>query len=199
MPGLVPPPGAVAQRRTTPWEDPRTPCEYLARQQAARRVSTSSAKNGPHQKNTDPQRLEGSSAGLIVAAKRSSSASPVRSTAPHGLGRNGSKPAEPCTVGPGAAAEIIALRAQRLEAGLNLAHQYDALKEPGANPLKDLHAELEAAVVAAYAFNPKGDILKMLLDLNLDCAWREGKGGAITPPGNPIGHQAVLSIHKFAV
>jgi hypothetical protein len=41
---------------------------------------------------------------------------------------------------------------------------------PGANPLKDAHAALDAAVLTAYGFSAKKDLLKQLLDLNQQVA-----------------------------
>ena len=43
---------------------------------------------------------------------------------------------------------------------------------PGANPLKDAHAALDAAVLAAYGFSAKKDLLAQLLALNLEVAQR---------------------------
>lgn len=62
---------------------------------------------------------------------------------------------------------------------------YRTLELPGKNPLKDAHAELDAAVLAAYGFSAKKDILKQLLDLNHDVAHREAKGLPVTAPGIP--------------
>ena len=43
---------------------------------------------------------------------------------------------------------------------------YRTLEPPGANPLKDAHAALDAAVLAAYGFSAKKDLLAQLLLLN---------------------------------
>jgi hypothetical protein len=43
---------------------------------------------------------------------------------------------------------------------------YRTLELPGKRPLKDAHAALDAAVLAAYGFSAKADLLKQLLDLN---------------------------------
>jgi hypothetical protein len=56
---------------------------------------------------------------------------------------------------------------------------------PGANPLKDAHAALDAAVLAAYGFSAKKDLLAQLLALNLEVARRIEKGEPVTPPGIP--------------
>jgi hypothetical protein len=65
---------------------------------------------------------------------------------------------------------------------------YRTLELPGKNPLKDAHAALDAAVLAAYGFSPKDDILARLLALNLDVARREQSGEPVTAPGIPPGH-----------
>ena len=64
---------------------------------------------------------------------------------------------------------------------------YRTLELPGKNPLKDAHAALDAAVMRAYGFStaPGSDLLKQLLDLNLDVAAREERGEAVTAPGVP--------------
>src|ERR1035441_9246741 len=62
---------------------------------------------------------------------------------------------------------------------------YRTLELPGANPLKDAHAALDAAVLAAYGFSAKKDLLAQLLALNLAVAQRIEKGEPITPPGIP--------------
>lgn len=62
---------------------------------------------------------------------------------------------------------------------------YRTLELPGKNPLKDAHAALDAAVMKAYGFDPKEDLLQQLLDLNLLVANREKKGEPVTAPGIP--------------
>ena len=62
---------------------------------------------------------------------------------------------------------------------------YRTLELPGANPLKDAHAALDAAVLAAYGFNPSQDLLSQLLALNLEVAARIEKGEPVTAPGVP--------------
>lgn len=62
---------------------------------------------------------------------------------------------------------------------------YRTLELPGKNPLKDAHAALDAAVMKAYAFNPKKDLLQQLLDLNTAVAAAEAKGDTVTAPGIP--------------
>lgn len=62
---------------------------------------------------------------------------------------------------------------------------YRTLELPGANPLKDAHAGLDAAVLDAYGFSPKKDLLKQLLDLNLSVAKAIDRGENVTAPGVP--------------
>jgi hypothetical protein len=62
---------------------------------------------------------------------------------------------------------------------------YRTLELPGANPLKDAHASLDAAVLAAYGLSAKKDLLAQLLELNLSVAQRLEKAEPVTPPGIP--------------
>jgi hypothetical protein len=63
--------------------------------------------------------------------------------------------------------------------------QGQGVELPGANPLKDAHAALDAAVLAAYGFSAKKDLLAQLLELNLAVARRIEKGEPVTAPGIP--------------
>lgn len=65
---------------------------------------------------------------------------------------------------------------------------YRTLELPGKHPLKDAHAALDAAVLAAYGFDPKKDLLAQLLSLNLDVAARIAGGQPVTAPGVPPGY-----------
>ena len=62
---------------------------------------------------------------------------------------------------------------------------YRTLELPGANPLKDAHAALDAAVLDAYGFSPKTDLLAQLLDLNHTVANRITNNEPVTSPGIP--------------
>ncbi len=62
---------------------------------------------------------------------------------------------------------------------------YRTLELPGKNPLKDAHAAPGAAVLAAYGFSPKGDLLAQLLELNLTVAARLDNNQQVTAPGLP--------------
>ena len=60
---------------------------------------------------------------------------------------------------------------------------YRTLELPGANPLKDAHAALDTAVLTAYGFSAKRDLLAQLLALNQVVAAKIEKGEPITAPG----------------
>lgn len=62
---------------------------------------------------------------------------------------------------------------------------YRTLELPGANPLKDAHAALDEAVLAAYGFSGRQDLLAQLLELNLTVAARLERGEPVTAPGLP--------------
>ena len=62
---------------------------------------------------------------------------------------------------------------------------YRTLELPGRSALKDAHAALDAAVLAAYGFPATGDVLRPLLALNRAVHAREQAGDPITPPGVP--------------
>jgi hypothetical protein len=62
---------------------------------------------------------------------------------------------------------------------------YRTLEFPGANPLKDAHAALDTAVLAAYGFSAKKDLLAQLLALNLEVAAKIERGDSVTAPGMP--------------
>ena len=85
-----------------------------------------------------------------------------------------------------AARQVRAVRAKALpniKGGLRAL--YRTLELPGANPLKDAHAALDAAVLDAYGFSDKKDLLKQLLTLNLVVAKAIEKGEEVTAPGVP--------------
>lgn len=63
---------------------------------------------------------------------------------------------------------------------------YRTLELPGANPLKDAHAALDAAVLVAYGFHSGKDLLAQLLALNQEVASRIEKGEPVTAPGLPL-------------
>ncbi|HNU01405.1 MAG TPA: N-6 DNA methylase [Acidobacteriota bacterium] len=71
---------------------------------------------------------------------------------------------------------------------------YRTLELPGINPLKDAHSDLDEAVLEAYGFSMKKDILAQTLELNINIANRIERGENVTPPGipNSISDKAVL-------
>ena len=68
------------------------------------------------------------------------------------------------------------------ESGLTLRNMYRTLELPGANPLRALHQALDAAVLAAYGFDPDRDILEKLLALNYEVAAKIEAGDDVTAP-----------------
>ena len=86
----------------------------------------------------------------------------------------------------GAGREVRRVRAgalPKMKGGLRAL--YRTLELPGANPLRDAHAALDAAVLAAYGFNADADILAQLLALNQEVAAKIEKGQPVTAPGVP--------------
>ena len=93
--------------------------------------------------------------------------------------------------------EVRRIRAEalpRMKGGLRAL--YRTLELPGANPLKDAHAALDAAVLAAYGFEPvagvsnpgHSDLLAQLLTLNREVAARLAASEPVTAPGIPPGY-----------
>ena len=62
---------------------------------------------------------------------------------------------------------------------------YRTLELPGANPLRDAHDALDTAVLAAYGFSAKKDLLAQLLALNQEVAAKIKRGESVTDPGVP--------------
>ena len=89
---------------------------------------------------------------------------------------------------PAAGREVRRIRAEalpKLRGGLRAL--YRTLELPGANPLKDAHAALGAAVLAAYGFTAKADPLAQLLVLNQQVAAKLERAEPVTAPGIPAG------------
>jgi len=82
--------------------------------------------------------------------------------------------------------EVRRVRAEAL-AKINggLRAVYRTLELPGANPLKEAHAALDAAVLAAYGFSARTDLLAQLLDLNHSVSDRIARNEPVTSPGIP--------------
>ncbi|WP_462249894.1 type IIL restriction-modification enzyme MmeI [Ferruginibacter sp.] len=68
---------------------------------------------------------------------------------------------------------------------MSLRDLYRLLEQPGANPIKDLHAALDKAVMEAYGFDDTKDILAQLLALNLLVADKENRKEKVQAPGLP--------------
>ena len=85
-----------------------------------------------------------------------------------------------------AAVSLRALRRKVMaENNWSLRELYRSLELPGQNPLRDAHAELDAAVRAAYGMKVKEDPLAFLLALNAEAAEREERGEPVIAPGLP--------------
>jgi hypothetical protein len=85
-----------------------------------------------------------------------------------------------------AAREVRRVRAEalpKIKGGLRAL--YRTLELPGANPLKNAHAVLDAAVLVAYGFSAKKDLLGQILALNQEVAAKIEKGEKVTAPGVP--------------
>ena len=78
---------------------------------------------------------------------------------------------------------LLALRAKHLERGVNLARQYNSLRQPGRSQLRDLHADLDKALYEAYGFSTKDDGLAQLFALNQDVATEPAQARAPGPVG----------------
>lgn len=96
-----------------------------------------------------------------------------------------------------AAAAIVDNRAKAFAMGITLAQQYDVLRKPGRSSLRELHHELNDAVMAVYGFAPGSDALAQLLALNHAIADREAAGRAVTGPGPIAGLNTRLSTWAF--
>ena len=70
---------------------------------------------------------------------------------------------------------------------MSLRELYRLADLPGQNPLKECHADLDAAVRAAYGMKPQDDALTFLLELNQQVHERESKNSPVTGPGLPTG------------
>ena len=82
-----------------------------------------------------------------------------------------------------AVAALLAFRDEKVAAGTTLGEQYASLREPGRNPLRDLHDDLDRAVLAAYGLPEDADHLAELLTLNQAITTKEKKGIMEMPRG----------------
>jgi hypothetical protein len=93
-----------------------------------------------------------------------------------------------------AARELRRIRAealQKMKGGLRAL--YRTLELPGANPLKDAHGALDAAVLAAYGFSAKKDLLAQISALNLKVAANLGRGEAPGIPANFLERKTLVT------
>lgn len=89
---------------------------------------------------------------------------------------------------------IIDLRSSYLEVGITLGAMYDALRDEGKSPLRDAHADLDAAVIEAYGFNRDEDLLAQILALNLAAA--DDPAVAQRPGGEHLGSFAYTTDYR---
>lgn len=82
-----------------------------------------------------------------------------------------------------AVSELLAFRNDCLGNGMGLAQQYDSLRNPGANALRDLQDVVDRAVIDAYGFDPEEDGLTQLLALNQEVADLDASGLPAEGPG----------------
>lgn len=79
---------------------------------------------------------------------------------------------------------LLKFREEQVASGIALIDLYNTLREPGKNPLRDLHDELAQAVAAAYGFTAKDDPRAQLLALNASMAAEEVGGLTSRGAGN---------------
>jgi MmeI, target recognition domain len=79
---------------------------------------------------------------------------------------------------------LLTIRDSRARFGITVGQQYDSIRDPGESPLRDVHTELDAAVMAAYGFDPDDDVLVQLLALNQAIASDEAEGVQVRGPGD---------------
>ncbi|MGF6739737.1 DNA methyltransferase [Paraburkholderia atlantica] len=89
-----------------------------------------------------------------------------------------------------AAVELRRIRADAMQSRPGgLRSLYKTMDLPGKNPLKDAHAALNAAVLAAYGFSAKKDLLHQLLDLNQHVAAAISAAKPVNGPGIPASYK----------
>ena len=74
---------------------------------------------------------------------------------------------------------------EKSQTGISLRQIYKLLEMPGKNELRELHSALDNAVISAYGFDPKGDMLAQLLTLNETIFNKEKAGESVLAPGIP--------------
>jgi hypothetical protein len=71
---------------------------------------------------------------------------------------------------------------------------YKMLELPGKNPLKDAHNELNAAVLDAYGFSAKKDLLSQILILNIEVSRRIEVSESVIGPGIPPNYHSPTNL-----
>lgn len=85
-----------------------------------------------------------------------------------------------------AAMKLHRERSKTLKAhNMTLRDLYRLLEQPGKNPIKELHVALDKAVMEAYGFDEKKDLLSQLLELNFAVAAKEENKEPVQAPGWP--------------
>lgn len=85
-----------------------------------------------------------------------------------------------------AARELRMMRCELMHKhNYTLRNIYQILETPGTNPLKSKHQKLDDAVLDAYGFNRRKDILSQLLELNFEVATKIKNGIEVESPGLP--------------
>jgi SAM-dependent methyltransferase len=85
-----------------------------------------------------------------------------------------------------AACDLRQLRGELTnEHGHTLRDLYRTMELPGDNPLKEAHAQLDAAVRSAYGMSPRSNVLEFLFLLNQNVAEREASMQRVIGPGLP--------------
>ncbi|PJF28518.1 MAG: class I SAM-dependent DNA methyltransferase, partial [Phototrophicales bacterium] len=74
---------------------------------------------------------------------------------------------------------------EKSQTGISLRQIYKLLEMPGKNELRELHTALDNAIISAYGFDPKGDMLAQLLSLNETIFHKEKAGESVLAPGIP--------------
>ena len=83
--------------------------------------------------------------------------------------------------------QVRSLALAHLDGGLRAL--YKTVDLPGKSPLKDAHAELDAAVRRAYGFGPRQDLLEGLLNLNSKLKDAIDRGDVVQGPGIPASYK----------
>jgi len=68
---------------------------------------------------------------------------------------------------------------------MSLRDLYRIIEKPGKNEIRELHEALDKAVMEAYGFDEKKDLLTQLLELNLAVAEKEKQNKPVQAPGLP--------------